>query len=200
VDVAGKVVELAPVQRQKHAGGRPRACNARVRAQILEVACTGAHRSTIAALVGISTRTLNRFLQECDDALEKRDRGCRLSKDEIEFCQFCLDFHKSEVAVEVALLEVVWQAAESSPRAALAFLERRWPERWARRRIVQIVAPNELDEPDDERPSRRKRAAPAADNMSAVTRELVRVEFARRGLDATVNPWARRPCAGIGSS
>lgn len=136
---AEKVVELTPRSRRKHAGGRPRACTPRVQATILEIAATGAHRSVVAASAGISLRTLNRFLQLAETARHKKESGRRLTKDEEEFCQFCLDFHKSEAAMQIALVAVVRKAAETNWRAALTFLERRWPERWGRRRIVQIV-------------------------------------------------------------
>lgn len=187
MEAARKIIELAPRRRKKHAGGRPRACDARVRAKILEVARTGAHRNVIASLAGISLRTLNRFLQDCENALEKRDSGRRLTKEEAEFCQFCLDFHKSEIEVEIALLKLVREAAMSSPRAALAFLERRYPERWGRRRIVQVISTNELGEADDDyRPRRRRKAAPASgDCTCAATRELIQTELARRAVAST---------------
>jgi hypothetical protein len=181
---AGKVIELVPKTRKKHAGGRPRACNSRVRATILDVARTGAHRNVIAASAGISLRTLTRFLQVCENALEKRDDGRRLTKEEEEFCQFCLDFHRSEIAVEIALLQVVRKAAESSPRAALAFLERRWPERWARRRVVQVVRADGIDCDDDDfdRPRRRRKSSAHATRVPLYTREELEAELKRRGL------------------
>lgn len=182
-----KVVELAVRTRAKHRGGRPRACDARVRAIVLDVARTGAHRCVMAALAGISLRTLNRFLQLCENALEKMENGCRLTKEEEEFCQFCLDFHKSEVAAEIALLEVALNGAKANPRTALAFLERRWPERWARRRLVPLITLDEGEWPGDtgeSRPKHRARASKGSDGqgVDSLTRELIEAELARRGV------------------
>jgi site-specific DNA recombinase len=70
----------------------------------------------MAVSAGISLRTLNRFLNLAEKALEKREAGRRLTIEEEEFCQFCLDFHKAEIAVEKQLVEVILTAEDLAPQ------------------------------------------------------------------------------------
>jgi hypothetical protein len=172
---AANVPKSTSTRSKKHAGGRPRACNRRVQAMILRVARSGIPHPAIAAYVGISPRTLHRFLQLAGNALEKRDLGCRLSKAEKELCEFCLDFHEIEANVEIAALGVVMSAIRGGDwRAALTFLERRYPERWARRRIRATAEPDE--------PVR------ATEPPAEMTREQLKAELARRGWPMDIFP------------
>jgi AcrR family transcriptional regulator len=171
----GGAVSITVAKSQRHAGGRPRACTPRVKEILLDTARTGAHRSTIAETAGISPRTLNRFLRSGEAALEKRESGRRLTAEEEEFCQFCLDFRKAEIAVERRLVEVVLTAARSNWRAALAFLERRYPKHWARRPVVQHVIRRAPKAAVPVRPS----------GVDPETRELIARELERRRQTAT---------------
>lgn len=149
---------------------------------MIENARLGLHRRTIAALVGVSLRTMQRLLNDAESALEKHNRGRRLTKREEEFCHFCREYRHAEIEPEITAVRVV-VAAASEPgnwKAALAFLERRYPSRWAKRRIPWD-APFTMDE--DEWPPRRKRQPKPAKRALYTRKELV-AELQRLGLAA----------------
>ncbi|MBI5504536.1 MAG: hypothetical protein HY899_07020 [Deltaproteobacteria bacterium] len=183
MEAAQNVPVTAPTTARKaRLGGRPRACTPLVQAAILRVARSGMPRKVIAAYAGISPRTLHRFLRLAEESREKRDRGRRLTEAEKELCQFCLDFHKAEADLETTAVRAITSAAWAGDwRAALAFLERRFPERWARRRIRQTVPAEEEGARPPARPAlangRRPRELP---------REELKAELARRGLPTEI--------------
>jgi len=136
----------------------------------------------IAAYAGISPRTLHRFIRLAEESREKRDRGRRLTKAEKKLSQFCLDFHQAEADLEMTAVRAITSAAWAGDwRAALASLERRFPERWARRRVRGTVPAEE----DGKRPptgaalaNRRRRPE--------TTREELKTELTRRGLPTEI--------------
>ncbi|HYC01427.1 MAG TPA: hypothetical protein VEC57_20000 [Candidatus Limnocylindrales bacterium] len=110
----------------------------------------------MAASAGISLRTLNRFLKVAEKAVKKRESGHRLTHEEQEFCQFCLDFHKAEFTVERARRGCA-EGSEVELAGGLG-LERRYRKLWGRRRIVEQV-----------RAPKPRKAPPPAFRPDAVT-------------------------------
>lgn len=128
--------------RKRSKAGRPRSIRAETLPKLLELAKTGAHPPVIARALRIHPRTLNRFLDACDRAVNRQERGERLSKSDRELCQFCLDWWAAEAGVEQKALSIIAKSLNRegvTPREAYEFLERRWPERWSRNTKATIA-------------------------------------------------------------
>lgn len=61
------------------------------------------------------------------------------------YAVFHRDYEEAVGACEVRLAKLVSQAAENDWKAAMTMLERKWPERWARRSVVQIGTGKDAD-------------------------------------------------------
>jgi len=86
--------------------------------RILEAVGAGATLRAAAAAAGIDESTLWRWQQ----------RNAAFAK----------DLHAREAESEVVLVAIIRRAAETDWRAAMALLERRWPDTWGRRDRVDL--------------------------------------------------------------
>jgi len=92
----------------------------------------GCYFKTACALAGISERTGWRWMARGAKDLHEGREGS-------EFCQFCQSVKRAEAEAEVRMVKIIRDAALRDWRAAAVFLERRFPNRWGRRRAVAIA-------------------------------------------------------------
>jgi hypothetical protein len=166
--------------------GRPRSITVEKLPKLLELVKTGAHLSVIARAMRIHPKTLTRFLDTCEKAVNKDGRGERLSKNERAFCQFCLDYWAAEAGVEQHALGIIVKGLKSekaTAREAWEFLERRFPERWAPKRIIA----NESATGEDGKPRKvRPFEVKLPGKLTDLSPEEVAKEIERRGLAGLV--------------
>lgn len=176
---------------QRRKVGRPRVITKDIEARLIQAAGTGQHLGRIASACGISARTLNRYLQLAEKALEKHDRGRRLTKAEKELCQFCRAFQEAEAGPENVALGIVTKGLEDARKAmqdpnskpaaraaavddAYRFLEHRYPQRWGRRTVVA----NESAVDGTDGPGRR----PLRVSLTDCPPDVLEREAAKRGI------------------
>jgi Helix-turn-helix domain of resolvase len=97
---------------ERNRGGRPSKLTPERQARIVESIQAGHFRATAARLAGIGPATLYRGMQQ--------------------FPEFREAVARAEAVLEAELVAVVVAATVTDARLAFAFLERRFPERWAR--------------------------------------------------------------------
>ncbi len=86
---------------------------------------------TAAAVAGVARSTLHEWLRrgEIDLKAGKRTIAAQLKK----------DFDAASATAELNLLTIVDKAAPNDWKAAAFKLERRWPDRWARRQVLSVT-------------------------------------------------------------
>jgi transposase len=86
--------------------------------RLLQAIRAGNTRRAAAAYAGISDDSLERWAKRCADFADALTRA--------------------EAESEVALVAIVRQAASQDWRAAMAILERRWPDSWGKREKLDL--------------------------------------------------------------
>jgi AcrR family transcriptional regulator len=110
------------------AGGRPTKLTAARREKLLAAIRAGCHREQAARVAGVAPATFYRWVARG----EREGRG--------PYRDFIDALREAEAEAEVQAVFVLRQAmGYDNWRAALAYLERRHPERWRRRQTNEIV-------------------------------------------------------------
>jgi hypothetical protein len=110
---------------------RPSKLTPEVEKKIIDAIRTGNYYEAACAYAGINYTTFYRWMEKG----EKAKSG--------KFCKFCKAVKQAEGDAEA---RIVYQWASKTPedwRAAQAFLERRYPERWGKKDIVKHQGDNE---------------------------------------------------------
>ena len=105
---------------RKHPGGRPTKLTPEVQTTIVNALAAGVYLETAASAAGIDRFTLNRWLKEGARHQNGIQKG------------FCDAVKKALATTETRLVATVNLASTSQWQAAMALLERRWPQRWGR--------------------------------------------------------------------
>ena len=101
--------------------------NPDLRQEIYDLAQKGYHHKTIAATVGCSPSTIEQWLTKGKpDNVDKN--GKRLYPD--IYYEFVEDYRKHEALAETQAVDSLVKASSGDWKAALAFLERRFPAHW----------------------------------------------------------------------
>lgn len=124
-------------------GGRPSALTPEVRKKILDALRVGASRPAAAGLAGISARTLRDWMAKSDDVEP--------------LASFRVAVEAAEATAQARLSGGIFKAALEDPKLAQWYLERRWPEEWARRTVethdVKVAPPGWVSPEELERAS-----------------------------------------------
>jgi hypothetical protein len=147
------------------AAGRPTKLTPEISALIITYIRRGNSLETACARARISKETLRNWIKIAASVRDRAKYGIRFSKIEKTLLQFLADVEQAEARAEVeAVYSVTDAASRGSWQAALAFLERRFPERWAKReehetnvnvtvgyQSIQVVASTRTDSPPEQR-------------------------------------------------
>jgi hypothetical protein len=123
----------------------------------------GSHLETAFAYARIPGSTYRSWIAQARDALSDAEKGARLSQRKTELIRFFAEVEEAQAVAEVRAVSNVHDAAmRGSWQAALAFLERRFPERWAKHeehetnvnvtvgyQSIQVVASTRADSPPE---------------------------------------------------
>jgi hypothetical protein len=111
--------------------------NPDIRNEIYSLAMKGYHHKTIAATIGISPSTLELWLTKGKPD-NVTPEGQRLEPD--VYYEFVEEYRKHEALAETEAVDSLIRASKGDWKAALAFLERRFPDHWRSesKRIVDI--------------------------------------------------------------
>jgi transposase len=110
----------------KKGPGRPAKLKPDVVGRIVEAVGVGMFRRDAARYAGIGRSTLYRWLER-----GQADEAAGL---ETDFHDLWARVSRAEAVAEVRMVATLTKAAERDWRAAVSFLERRYPERWGRTR------------------------------------------------------------------
>jgi transposase len=113
------------------AARRPTKLTPDVRTRLVQVLQIGTFRENAARYVGIGVSTFYRWM-EAGEADVEHDR-------QTPFRELWEAVTRAEAHAEVVAVGKIGLAARSDWRAAAFLLERRWPERWGRRRRVELT-------------------------------------------------------------
>lgn len=110
---------------------------------LLALRC-GAPIEAAIAFAGVARQTLYGWLRQ--GAIDRTDHRINT-----RYAVFHRQYEEAIGACEVRLAKLVSEAAQNDWKAAITLLERKWPERWARRTVVQVGGPRdaELLQPQD---------------------------------------------------
>lgn len=97
------------------------------KAEILDLARKGYPRSTITSMVGLSYQTFNNWMKWGDPSNVDK-HGNRLYPD--AYYDFHRDFNRAEAMAEIAAVDILRDAGGVDWRAAVEYLQRRFPENW----------------------------------------------------------------------
>lgn len=111
---------------------RPTKLTRQLQAQMIAALREGGSYQNACALAGVNYRTFNRWMQ----------RGEREADG--PFWAFRSAILRAEAEAEVDMVAAWNNAMPDNWRAAAAFLERRYPERWGRRRAQIVMASQAL--------------------------------------------------------
>ena len=106
--------------------GRPDRLTAAVQERIIQALRAGAYAEEAAASAGVSRRTYHRW----------RARG-EADHAPASFRDFAAAVRQAEADAELYALAVIHKAMPDDWRAAMTYLERRYPQRWARRTKIE---------------------------------------------------------------
>lgn len=130
--------------------GRPIVLTRALMLAIVSSIEAGAYIETAAAVHGVSKSALYEWMRR--GARLARDEGER-SADELLFIEFSDTMARSLAGSEVALVAQIVAAGREHWQACAWLLERKWPEKYGRRDVIRVAAPNEPDSRDDFDPS-----------------------------------------------
>ena len=102
--------------------------NPDIRNEIYHLAEKGYHHKTIAATIGCSPSTMEQWLTKGKPDNVNPKTGKRLAPD--IYYEFVEEYRKHEALAETSAVDSLVHASTGDWRAALAFLERRFPEHW----------------------------------------------------------------------
>lgn len=130
-----------------HAGGRPSKLTPETREKLLSAIRLGNYRETACAYAGIDPHTLGRWMKRG----EREQRG--------EYWELCALIKDAEASAEMVSVARIRAASADTWQAAAWYLERKFPERWARsdrldvrlllaERVQAVAADLGLDEAD----------------------------------------------------
>ncbi len=122
-----------PMSDSRARPGRPRALSAEVRSKIVEGVRAGLFLATACRAAGITPSCFYHW----------RRKARNRHPDAAGFRAFFHTVKRASAQAECEALERVRLAAGNSWQAAAWFLERRFPERWGRRRRAQVAWPVE---------------------------------------------------------
>lgn len=187
VTVTDYTVEGEPPKGGKRKRGGRRAFTPEVQALVLQAAYAGQSRQGCADHAGISESMLYKWLAIARNALERQLGGGKLGKSDQELARFAADMKQADAGSESVALTCVFDAMRlGNWQAAMTYLERRWPERWGKRNMVQNAPPlvNGEGEPGP-------KGEPLAIDLvrgGAVPLDQLKEELARRGLPTDIFP------------
>ena len=107
-------------RKDKNKGGRPTKLTPEVQKTIVDALAAGVYLETAAAAAGISRETLNEWLR---NGAKYKEGKQKVFSDAVK---------KALATTETRLVTTVNLASASQWQAAMALLERRWPQRWGR--------------------------------------------------------------------
>ena len=90
----------------------------------------GAFANAAAAAAGIAESTFYGWRQRGEAVQAARDRGQPVAPEERRFLEFSEAIARASAQAEVAVANLLFEAASADWRAAVAWLERRHPARW----------------------------------------------------------------------
>jgi transposase len=112
--------------------GRPSKLSRPVRDRLIEALTTGAYREAAATYAGIHVATLYRWLERGDADIKQGLRS--------EFRELCEAVKGAEAEFQLRALRQIDAAAERGAWQASAWrLERKHPDSWGRKRAVEVV-------------------------------------------------------------
>lgn len=111
--------------------GRPTVLTDELRETVKQLLASGASLEAAALSAGVSRRTFSRWNAIAREAEEKLDRDEPLTEREVECLEFLNTAEEARATLKVRLLASLQKGAQSDWRAALAMLERLWPEEFA---------------------------------------------------------------------
>ena len=106
--------------------GRPSKLNSEVQDRIVAAIRAGNYPKTAADYAGITERTFYRWLQRGQD----EDSGI--------YHEFAQAVQRAESEAEVCAVAILQRHMADNWRAAVTFLERKFPERWGRRARIEV--------------------------------------------------------------
>lgn len=110
--------------------GRPSKLTPEVQAKVVEALEKGQYRDVAAKYAGVDERTFYRWME----------RGAGTAKGDDAFRQFRQAVEKAETETAVRATGLVLAAAHDNWQAAGWWLERKFPEKFARRDYIQLVS------------------------------------------------------------
>ena len=115
----------------KRGPGRPTALTPKVQEQIKKLLSSGATVETAAVAAGVTRNTVQVWLRLGREAEAKLDAGESLTAREVELLEFLNSEQEARAHLKVRLMTALQKGAQEDWRAALAMLERLWPEEFA---------------------------------------------------------------------
>ena len=126
--------------------GRPTKLTDDRRGTICEALRRGVSIEGACDLANVSARIFYKWRNRGEDELQRVEEGhrsCRVRKREKPFVQFFRETTRAIAESEKELVKNIKDAAPDDWRAAIALLERRFPERWSKRTNVDITSGGE---------------------------------------------------------
>lgn len=115
------------------AGGRPTKLSKEVQDKIVSAIKLGNYIETASAFAGINKSTLYDWLKRGAREEARRMNGEKADRKETKYVQFSNAIEKAMAESEVRDVGLIGQAAKENWQAAAWRLERKYPDRWARR-------------------------------------------------------------------
>lgn len=119
------------------AGGRPTKLNIDTHNKIISVIRAGNYIETAAAYAGIDKSTLYDWLKRGEREKQRvaQNPRCNIRKSEKPYVEFSNAVEKALAEAEVRDVAIIDKAAEDQWQAAAWRLERKFPDRWGRKRL-----------------------------------------------------------------
>lgn len=127
--------------------GRPTKLTPQRQEELLKNFRLGCYREVAAQAAGIAVATLYGWLSRGKEARNARESGAFVKKSERVYLDFLEAVEKAEALAESRMLATVQAKAPKDWKAAAWFLERRYPERYARVERHRISGDADNDEP-----------------------------------------------------
>lgn len=116
---------------------RPTKLNPTVQQKIISAIRAGNYIETAAAYAGISKNTLYVWLRRGEREKQRiaKNPRCKVKKKELPFVEFADAVEKALADAEVRDVAIIAKAAEEQWQAAAWRLERKFPDKWGRRKL-----------------------------------------------------------------
>jgi hypothetical protein len=129
-----------PKKRRYEHPGRPTKLTEGLARTICKLIRQGNWKKTVAAYCGITAATMLEWVRRGKEVIKDQEKGKDCTAEEQLFARFAADYERALAVSEVRALGALRNFGKTTWQTLAWFLERRFPQRWAKREFQDVTS------------------------------------------------------------